>query len=69
MIAHVDATVYSVLLLNLLLRVQMIANPTKTRNSRLIDSCNQNQSYDMHMHIWGAFFFSIQSFIGIAEFI
>ena len=34
MIACVDAAAYSVLLLDLLLRVQMIANPRKARNSR-----------------------------------
>ena len=42
MIARVDAAAYGVLLL---LRVQMIANPGKTRNSHLIDTRNQNQSY------------------------
>ena len=47
MIARVDAAAYSVLLLDLLLRVQMIANPRKTRNSHLIDTPNQNQSYSM----------------------
>ena len=41
MIAHVDAAAYGVLLLDLLLRVQMNANPGKTRNSHL----QQNQSY------------------------
>ena len=38
MIAYVDAAVYSVLLLDLLLRVQMIVNPRKNCNSHLIDS-------------------------------
>ena len=36
---------YGVLLLDLLLRYQMIANRRKTRNSHLIDTRNQNQSY------------------------
>ena len=45
MIACVDAAAYGVLLLDLLLCVQMIANPGKTRNSHLIDTRNQNQSY------------------------
>ena len=43
MIARVDAAAYGVLLLDLLLHVQMIANPGKTRNSHLIDT--RNQSY------------------------
>ena len=49
MIARVDAAAYGVLLLDLLLRVQMIANPGKTLNSHpspsphliLIDTRNQ----------------------------
>ena len=45
MIACGDAAAYGVLLLDLLLRVQMIANPGKTRNAHLIDTRNQNQSY------------------------
>ena len=36
MIARVDATAYGVLLFDLLLRVQMIANPGKTRNSQIL---------------------------------
>ena len=39
----IDAATYGVLLLDLLLRVQMIANPS--RNSHLTYTCNQNQSY------------------------
>ena len=42
MIARVDAAAYGVYLL---LRVQMIANPGKSRNLHLIDTRNQNQSY------------------------
>ena len=53
MIACVDAVVYGVLLLDLLLRVQMIANPRKTRNSHLIDTRNQNQSYGITFPICG----------------
>ena len=45
MIASADAAPYGVLLLYLLLRYQMIANPRKTRNWHLIDTRNQNQSY------------------------
>ena len=53
MIASADAAVYSVLLLDLFLRYQMIVNRRKTRNSNLIDTCNQNQSYSTseHMHV------------------
>ena len=40
MIARVDAAVYVVLLLDLLLGVQIIANPGKTRNLHLIDTRN-----------------------------
>ena len=36
MIMRVAAAAYGVLLLDLLMRVQMIANPGKTRNSHLI---------------------------------
>ena len=41
MIVRVDA---GVLLLDLLLRIQMIANPRKTCNSHLIDTHNQKTS-------------------------
>ena len=36
MIARVDAAAYSVLLLDLFLHVQLIANPRKTRNSQIL---------------------------------
>ena len=49
MIASADAATYSVLLLDLLLHYQMIANRRKTRNSHLIDTRNQNQSYGMQV--------------------
>ena len=45
MIVSTDAAAYSVLLLDVLLRYQMIANHRKTRNSHLIDTRNQNKSY------------------------
>ena len=48
MIARVDAAMYGVLLLDLLLRVQMIAYPGKTRNSHFIDTRSQNQSYSIY---------------------
>ena len=40
MIAFISATAYGVLLLDLLLRVQMIANPGKTRISHVIGTRN-----------------------------
>ena len=51
MIQCVDAAAYGVLLLVLLLRIQMIVNPRKTRNSHSIDTRNQNQSYGMHVNV------------------
>ena len=44
MIASADAAAYSAVI-DVLLRYQMIANRRKTRNSHLIDTHNQNQSY------------------------
>ena len=44
MIARVDAAAYGVLLLDLLLRVQMIANPGKNLNSHLILIDTRNQT-------------------------
>ena len=51
MIASADAAAYSVLLLDVFLRYQMIANRRKTRNSHLIDTRSQNQSYGIRITI------------------
>ena len=51
MIARVNAAVCSVLLLDLLLRVQMIANPGKTSNSHLIATRNQNHAVLRYVHL------------------
>ena len=54
MIAHVDAAAYSVLLLDLLLRVQMIANPRKTRN-RYSQSKPVLHTYTLYIHVYTSF--------------
>ena len=46
-IASADAAAYSVLLLDALSKL-MIVNRRKTRNSHLIDTRNQNQSYGIY---------------------
>ena len=57
MIARVDAAAYGVLLLDLLLRIQMIANPRKTCNSHLIDTHNQKPVLWYCLRLFAVVFF------------